>query len=183
MSGEDWQIPTQEAYDKVLKAMKDDIKRYLGYPPHNGTENKCKRSPEYLQSLQMRYGRTFPELLARTNMADLGDTAPPVPRTTPISSMLRAMNRIYGIENLHFWQDKKTFMVEWFCSTKQSDVKGTLDFNEFDRLIKVLDGQIKMKARLPDMYKVMFVDTGNKHSTLDSLREELLVIKLSGLLR
>ena len=183
MSGEDWELPPEEAYDKVLKAMKDDIKRYLGYPPHNGTENQYKRNPEYLKMIQTRYGRTLPELLERTKMADLGSTAPPQIRHTPTNAMLRAMKRIYGIENLYFWQDQRTFLVEWLCSTKQADAKGTLDFNEFDRLIKVLDGQIKMKSRLPDMYKVTFIDTGNKHAALDSLREELLIIRLSGLLR
>lgn len=179
MSKVSWEFLPDETYDKVLKNMKDDLKRYLGYPPHNVAENKCKRNPEFLKTLQIRYGRTLPELLERTGMDDLGDTAPPKTTHMPTSSMLKAIKRIYGIENLIFGLD----YTGWKCSTKPSDIEGMrFDYGEFERLIKVLDGQIKLKNRLPNLGKVLFLDTGNEHLTLDSLREELLVIKLSGLL-
>jgi hypothetical protein len=163
--------------------MKNDVKCYLGYPPYNGIDNTNKRNPLYLDILKMKYGRGLPELLQKTGITDFGPTAPPAIINIPTKAMLRAIKLAYGVEHLYFWEDiESNWLVGWNCSTKHIDSEISSDFiNKFERLIKALDGQIKI--RFSPRYQVKFIDTGNIHYTLDSLREELLVIKLAGLLR
>jgi len=176
----DWELP-KEPYRDVLVSMKEQLKMYLGYPPHNTEDNKNKRNPVYLQLLEARYGRTLSELLEKTGMVDYGETAPPAANHLPQARMIRALKLLYGVEELYFGPSSKySFTHEWVCTTDKTMQLNPISHpKELETLLKQLDGETSSRIHLA---KVTFLNTGNEHKTLDSLREEFLVAKLSGLL-
>lgn len=181
MNDWEWELPTNEVYRSVLHGMRQALKTYLGYPPFNRTDNKNKRNQEYLKHIESYFGRTLQEMLDKVGMEDYGETAPPVTITVPHQRMIHAIKLMYGVEMLNFGSapTKYSFVNEWVCTTDMT--KQLLPIahpKELEALLKLLDGEILSRMRRP---KIIFLDTGNEHVTLDSLREELLIIKLSGL--
>lgn len=170
-----------DAYQELHRSLRDSLKRYLGYPPYNGPNNPHKRCPKYAQYLEKTHGRSLKGLLKKAGMKDFGETSPPADRPAePSNAIIKSLKRIYEVEELYFWIPHRypSNRCIWECSTNKSNIKGEIIASDFKFLLRVLSGESKSTREV----SVTSVDSGNKHVTLDSLREEILVMKLSGLL-
>ena len=177
----------KDAYFNVLRELKDSLKIYLGYPPHNIKENKDCRDPKYLQQLERTYGAKLPQLLDKVGLKDLGYVAPKQTIIEPTKSLIKTVKAIYEIRDLYFWNNDRRWTGQntsyWLCSTNSiyAEKENKVIYHEFNTLIKTLSGEFKFKSfHLHN--SVFFVDSGMIHKEIDSLRAEVFVMRLSGLL-
>lgn len=165
-----------DAYVSMNKALIDELKKYLGYPPYNIKNNIHRRDPVFAKDLERQYGRTLTELLNKVGLKDFGEIAVKIEHPSPDAALKRSYKAIYQVRELNFTQPQYG-RPRWVCST--GDLNGFVSPYDLLSLLKFLSGEFSSSwSRTP----VCFLESGSVHTTLDSLREEILIMRLSGLL-
>lgn len=173
-------LPKYDPYYTILSAMKEDVKKYLGYPPHNVSSNIYKRDENFLTSIERKYGRKLPDLLRKTELEDYGETQEPKIYTVPRKSIITATKRIYGIDNLYFFKQYGNWQCTFDSAFKEREDNITdADAMAFRAMIKFLAGEINYRGK-KCMFSVLLLDNKSIYTSLDDLREEILIRKLSG---
>lgn len=160
------------------REIESKVKEYLGYKPYYDDNPNC-RDAKYAKYLEARYGKDIQGLMDQVGLKDHGPTVRPARRAFPDqSAQMRALKKIYEIQDLYFY---KRGGYKIFCSLRPPEDRrvGTVDYYELKRSMERLSGEKRGFRNLDNA--VMFEDTGNQHQTLDSLREEMFIVKLSGL--
>lgn len=165
----------QDSFTRLKRSLKEDLKQYLGYAPYYSNHLRCG-DDAFKRELERKHGKSLQELLDLVDMKIIGGPAI-APTKSPDAAMVRALKKIYEVESLWFYEGK--WDSPHSCATRLDLSRKQLGSFELKRWLEYLSGEVKLKS--PRYAKVLFEDTGIEHTTLDSLRAEILIIKLSGL--
>lgn len=160
------------------RQLREALKNYLGYPPYNTPDNTNKRNPVFAAYLERLYGRKISELLKKAGMKDFGETPPPKEKDYgPQAARIKALINTYELNGLYFWREW-VYSDAWQCSFKYNDKCKDILYIDLKSFLSIFSGERKAMRK----YGAIFQETGNKHYSLDDLRKEILLMRLSGII-